>query len=846
MPVNIISTTYSDEFNTGTSLNLNANVSDVITATHNVYFENTVDAEADASYRIDTYLTDNMPPQLQFTGYDSSQGYDIMIFNASLSLAIPDEQITELVGKTITTLGFAGVNVTATVLAVEIDTGQGHKVVLDSTTGLGNGNKGIFYVDELIESCSIDFAFFGNSNNNTYTPALELDEGIGVRPNFSTLTSVLDANSATVINIPFKTNGAYQTGSLTIQGKGITTDASNSIYNRQAFEIIHVTQATPISIYSSGSEFEPVDAELPNRQLQLSSLFSSTNQGRYKLNINLLTNPSDTVPSTIELDNSSVRVSAFNNKFLGGGTNYSFTNLAIIRTSDSEVSGVPIVQEKFTVSFDVENTDDSPFVDLNTKVKVGIESIPESWENDEDYIQTFLSDSVIATLGDAAAAGTATGDAASITNYTSTYNSGTSISCSFDVEYNANAIAQINNNDVAFFSIYVETQNHTLNYTNSDRVVLQPFVGAGIQKLLLNPITVNNTQFITSPYDDFSTGINASDIDGFPVQLLTASTQFNADWTNRTNLRIDTISQQLVLKNTSTLEELELDETIIPVNSFVLIDGEYPDANYSVLKGFKIPEDEVRNKIEMINISDVSSVRTFEVFFPFFIRWEYYTQLILDNIPSSILDSNEPFNGVNYDVNRIDDLANWELDYRVTFNCEEDGQLFEQDFDYTVPTSGYNSHPDVLSRVVNSYSEDGLTLLEEAGEKFIESTERTLIVGEWELNYTPSAIGDFEIEFYIEAFENGSPTKIQRISSTNDLLSSSWFSSTDGSGLVVKTISGDKCIGTVYIDNTKLVKYDYYNVYGTFYNPKRPDEYILTEGGDNLVTEGGDKIIKDF
>jgi hypothetical protein len=187
------------------------------------------------------------------------------------------------------------------------------------------------------------------------------------------------------------------------------------------------------------------------------------------------------------------------------------------------------------------------------------------------------------------------------------------------------------------------------------------------------------------------------------------------------------------------------------------------------------------------------------------------------------------------------------LNYRVTFNCSEGATTFEQDFDYTVPTSDYDSHPEVVSRQILSFKEDGVTSLTSGGTNYIESTEKTLIQAEWTFLNAPSAVSDFEIEIYIEAFQNGSPTKIQRISSVNNLLSGSWFTDTGaGDGLVAKSISGSKAIGKVYVNNDTLVFFDNYRVYATIYDPKRPSEKLLTEGGDNLVAENGDQFVRDF
>ena len=246
----------------------------------------------------------------------------------------------------------------------------------------------------------------------------------------------------------------------------------------------------------------------------------------------------------------------------------------------------------------------------------------------------------------------------------------------------------------------------------------------------------------------------------------------------------------------------------------------------------------------MYNVSslDVGDIHYYEVLFPFFIRWEDYTPLVLQDIPSSIIDTNEPNNGVNYDVYRIDQLANWSLNYRVTFNSSEGLTLFEQDFDETIPTSTYNEHPEVSSRDIRTFTEDGLTEIT----NLIESTENTLVSAEFTFSSAPSAISDFEIEIYIEAFEDGSPTRIQRISSINGLLDGSWFTSTDGSGFIVKSIDGNKAIGKAYINTETLINYDNYRMYAQIYDPKRPTEYILAENGDNLVAENGDRFIRDF
>ena len=76
----------------------------------------------------------------------------------------------------------------------------------------------------------------------------------------------LDATDTTTIHqIPFKYNGAYQTGSLTIRGTGASTYA-------QSFQLIHTVRCVPISIYTDGNNQLPTDYA-PAQSDKYSNLF---------------------------------------------------------------------------------------------------------------------------------------------------------------------------------------------------------------------------------------------------------------------------------------------------------------------------------------------------------------------------------------------------------------------------------------------------------------------------------------------------------------------------------------------------------------------------------------------
>ena len=841
MPIFVTNTAFEDEFISGTTDVLNALVGDKITATIDLYYENVYNAGTLGS-SFSLTPTSTIALWLPF-GTGSKQVFEIDAGAANFS---PNE----LVGHQITVTDFNNGSLNTTYI---VDSIFSSRYIVTTTPHIsstsGGKNKATLYLSSDIENVSIKSAVF-NASGSSFTSPLKIanSSSLGIVNEIS--NDSLDASNVTPVNVPYKYDGAHQTGSITIAG------AVSGVVTRQSFQLVHVFIITPISIIniSQGVSILPSAYSIPYSDLNISFLFNGANTDNvYKIEpaFKINGNSTNNFVETIRFRDPSMNIQGFNQKYSGGGTNYSVSNISIILTSDSTVVGTPIVTQKFTVSFDIDNTVDDPFSDTNTLVKAGIEVLPETIDNTKDYEGAFLYDRAIQTLGAGAIAGEATGDAASITNFTATFNSTSQVSVSFDCEFTSGAQTQINTNGIPIYSIWVETQDHTLGYANADRVNLPVYIGEGISSVLVDPITFNNSQFITAPYDDFSTGIDASEIDGFPVQLLTGATVFSADWTGRPNLRIDTVNQSLVLKNSSTNEEIELDSTVIPVNTFSLISDEFPEANYSVSKGYKIPSDEIRNLIEMTNVSDVSSVRTFEVRFPFFIRWEEYTELILSSVPSSILDSNEDFDGKNYDVYRIDQLANWSLNYRISVDCEEDGTTFSQDFDSVIGTTTYDEHPDVISRTIQSYDSTGTTLQPtlSTGNQGIESASDSVIKASFLLNYTPAVIGDFEIEIYLQGFKDGSPTNIKRISSVNKNIEFNVLIDTgNGKGKVEKSINGNSVIGEALIVASRLVNlgYDSYTIFAQLYDPKRPVEFLLAENGNNLTDELGNKFIKDF
>ena len=230
MGVVITSTAFSDEYIPGSTPNFNVNVSDVITTTINLYVENTIDAGTSSSYSIT--VTNTKDAGINGAGFDGNSGHVVFILNDDFSTGVDESLFIDLLDKEVTSANF-NTNYTGTVLSVGTlgfdavvnasSEFSNRKYIVISDIDLSSGKKskgdGVVYFSGNIESASIDYALVEGGNSSPFFPALDIFNSTPA--NFSTPTNILDASdTVTVHNIPFRFDGAYKTGSLTIQGKG--------------------------------------------------------------------------------------------------------------------------------------------------------------------------------------------------------------------------------------------------------------------------------------------------------------------------------------------------------------------------------------------------------------------------------------------------------------------------------------------------------------------------------------------------------------------------------------------------------------------------------------------------
>lgn len=837
MPFNIDTIAFSDGWNTGTASGLNANAGDIITATIDVTFQELFDAD-------DVRYGGGSSSSLVGFDFSGNQAFEL-IGASSLESIFPTlysgDNSTQLIqfttdlggGTTTFTLSPSTVNIQGIFANPVIICNEAYSIGTTSATSK-------IWINESITTCNLDYRLSSTNNSSDYRPTIELSNSSLV-PNFSTTSTVLDANDTVTVNtIPFKYNGNYQTGGLTIRGTGLGTYS-------QSFQIIHTVRCIPVSIYTDGTNRIPAAYASSKYSNLFSSGLSSVSYG-FDGSFGDVVSNGVQIPlnfNNIGLNN----VYSFGRANNGFDTKYSYSNLSIIRTSDSEVSDVPLVQAKFTVSFDVDNIGDSPFSNGNTKVEVGIENLPSTVLNVEDYEQSYLSDYAQTTLGAVAISGSATGDASCITNYTATFNSTSSITVSFDVEYNSGAITQINNSSAPYFSINVKTQNHTLDYTNNDRVLLNVFRGVGLQDIPLNPVVIDNTVFIPHSFSDISDGVVSTTLDSIPVQDLVCASRFYIDWANRPNLRLNKITNKLVIKNTVTDYEIEVGSYDLNLQGFPLKDGRSPLVDETIVRGFKVPTDEIRNQVRIFNDGTVSDTEYYQFLIPFFVRWEEYKNLLVSNPPAAIIDALEPNNGLNYFIHRFDNIADYDIFFRLTFDSTDSDVSFIQDFDYQLNTNDYEAHADVTARSLKTYSEDGVTELLVDTTNAIDLGQKTKVEARWTMSSIPP-LSFITVVFFAEELNNGSPTQIHRISSVNGLFDNSWFENDSNTSKIEVSIDGSDIVGVAYFNN-ETVNVDNIRIYPMLYSTNQPVEFtfsteinVPTDGSFNgRVSSSGGEIV---
>jgi hypothetical protein len=119
---------------------------------------------------------------------------------------------------------------------------------------------------------------------------------------------------------------------------------------------------------------------------------------------------------------------------------------------------------------------------------------------------------------------------------------------------------------------------------------------------------------------------------------------------------------------------------------------------------------------------DTGTQYGYRIQFPFLMRWEYWEQLILSNIPGAFIDYTEPNNGVNQDWIRLAGLSGFDLVYRVIAEVSASGVTSALSTDVTLDPKDYDhnanwgSNSIVISDTTGSLSVGGQPYMKRVGD----------------------------------------------------------------------------------------------------------------------------------
>ena len=652
------------------------------------------------------------------------------------------------------------------------------------------------------------------------------------------MAKVNNANAASTTPITMVLNGNkdYQIDSITIEGIAAYTYS-------QAFTIKHSTVVTPLFIES---QYNDLLARTKPSYFEAGNCLKHI----FKIEANRdLSNPNDL--QTIEYNERLGETGWFNENYNGGSTNYSYSNLVITRVSDSATLDALELSSACDVTFDIDNTTDSPFSSLNTKSMALFWQLPEQdnyTQNGRNLQQNFVYDYAQHTLDAATSVGSAYNVA--IAEFETVILSASKIACRIRVSLNANSQGYVNENANKRYLLGFMVENHALTRETSDKVNLLLNVNDFEIQLYNSNLISNTTQFLNHRFNSFADGISL--IEAFPTDDLVSYSEFNIDFNGLESdgINILNVAHELVLTH-PTNAEIKLESNVYTTTASQFLSGYVPLIDVEQNREFRLSDGDFRKLVDITRDSanDSGTIYAYKTTYPFFVRWETWEALSgVTNPPSGVYDTTLPNNGLNHYWYRYQTLG-YELNYRLKFTILQNGEQFNQEFDSAIIMHPFDDNAEWGNETIKSYDVDSATELVSGGNKFLQSYTSSKLVASFEkVSGTLPDIADVDIVFWGIVKENGNIKSVVRFSSVYDDNGNTFFSSTDGLGYVVKNKTGSVYTGEVLVDYTKLPSASDFTIYARIYdNPPFgcPADGISTEADVCILTEDELNLIQE-
>jgi len=518
---------------------------------------------------------------------------------------------------------------------------------------------------------------------------------------------------------------------------------------------------------------------------------------KYSFQIEFYRNITDSLPidsKTFTVDSST---GWFGEKFNGGITNYSLSNINI------PASGRLQLDTPTTFTFDVDNTTDNPFTALS-KLTFCICYLPEIADlylNTKSLVENFIFEK--ANGGDL------------IDTYSHVRISASKLRCTVTIDPSTAAKLKLSEGSFKRYMMWCIVEDETRAITDRDKTALLIQVNEFEQHLTSTNLISFNTR-IARHYEDLPADGDSDIIEAFTADDLVCKMDFNIDFTGKTTsgILINAIKPKIVLRKTGQAEII-LEDNSFNTASFPVV-GLAQIIDIEQAKPYKIA-DSLRKliKIKREYALDTGNIVNWSLNYPIFLRWETWRQLLTSTIPSDLFDPSLPNNGINHLWERLENIAGYDVYFEVEFQLVENGVNYSQiGYSNKILIHDFEEGTDFDTNEIKAYDSSN-NLLVNGADSLLLGYEDVTIEASFNLiaGIGSATTSDFEIVLLIEIFQGG-VTDVRQCSSVYDTDSSSFFKSIR----VIKSIDGDKLVGTAVLDHTKLPKVDKFTIYARCYD----------------------------
>ena len=469
-----------------------------------------------------------------------------------------------------------------------------------------------------------------------------------------------------------------------------------------------------------------------------------------------------------------------NELYNGGETKYSVSNVSYKRADSTTTKGIELTTDEIIVSFDFNNTQDSPFQDSLTRIVFEHRYLPTPEElyrepefpdltnpneaRNRVLKENFFFDRIECVVGFTATLSDNNGGIDQIIqDCTPTYISNSKVRVVATIKMSATAVSRIASQSNPEYKLLVSTKDVDLTRAKSDKSKIRvDFNKYFIETTDPSMVQITNT-FLDLTNEDVDAGSQSLTVRTEDAVLGVAS--FTLDRNdipnfNRSDSDISFLSAtaQMIAKN-STGDFFVLDTYSTDFFELEIIDdptyGTVPFIDITEDRGFTTPADDLRKNARIKRRIDLDNAGKFayEFRYPFIVRSEDWQPL--NTVNNEFLDPTQQNDGKNHDWMHYFIGTDWNLFMRIEIVATKDGlPLAPYVQESILLTEDYDDGFEWDTPVTKTYLTSNLDPIDSGSQFGVSFIENTLF--EADANYTNPdvpTLPDLEFVMMINVFE---------------------------------------------------------------------------------------------